>query len=162
MIMTTALSKFSLGLFFALSALVFAPLGSFGPTDILASEVDEGIKEAVDEQDVDKEAIKDLEDKVKLIREDIEKKMEKRLAEMFKDEEMLDAVARLKEAEDELAKNGGDTWFDRPFAPKPFFVRQPRFFPRVFNPFRVRPMFFFDDDNFFFRERFFGEEEEDD
>jgi hypothetical protein len=162
MIMTTVLRKFSLGLLFALLALVFAPLGSIGPTDVLASEDDKEIKEAIEEEEVDKEAIKELEDKVKLIREDIEKKMEKRLAEMFKDEEMMDAVAKLKEAEDELAKNGGDTWFDRPFAPKPFFVRPPQFFPRVFNPFRVRPMFFFDDDNFFFRERFFGEEEEDD
>jgi hypothetical protein len=172
--MKTILSKFSLMLFFAILTLVFAPLGSLGPMDVSASEDDEMVKdelikediEELDEdldEDVDKKDIKVLEDKVKLVREDLEKKMEKRLAEMFKDEEMMDALSRLQEAEEELAMNGGDSWFARPFAPRPFSVRQPQFFPGFFNPFRVRPFFFFDEDDDvdFFRRRFFDEDEDD-
>lgn len=170
--MTITLSKFSVGLFFGILALLLAPLGSMGPTDVFSAKVDDKMKEAIEEEvveeeiekeEVEKDAIKEMEDKVKLIREELEKKMEKRLVEMFKDEEMMDAVAKLKEAEEELAKNGGDTWFDRPLAPRSFGVRAPSFFEREFNPFRVRPLFFFDDfeDDAFFKERFFGEREDD-
>jgi gas vesicle protein len=184
--MTTIFNKMSWGVFFALAALVFAPLGGNGPKDLLASEVDmemkaakekremkEAIEKKVDEEvnkekELDEEAMKALEDKVKFLREEIEKKMEERLAMMFEDEEMMEAVAKLQEAEDELDKNGGDSWSVRPFAPRGFDVRPPEFFFRPFNPFRVRPLFFFDDD-FFFREDddfigkgFFEEEREDD
>jgi hypothetical protein len=82
------------------------------------------------------------------------------MAAIFEDEELLHDIADLQEAEDEVAKNGGDTWFERPFAPRPFLFRRPEFFG-FFNPFRVRPFFFFDDDPFG-EERFFGEEREDD
>jgi hypothetical protein len=184
MTMKTIFNKVSMGVFLALAALVFAPLGGIGPTDLLASEDDKEMKAAkekkemkevkeieVDKEDkkeLDEEAMKALEDKVKFLREEIEKKMEERLAMMFEDEEMMEAVAKLQEAEDELAKNGGDSWSVRPFVPRGFDVRPPEFFFRPFNPFRVRPLFFFDDD-FFFREDddffgrgFFEEEREDD
>ncbi len=162
--MRAILSRFNVVLFSALLALVFFPLGSIGPAAVSASEVEEGDKEAKErEKDFDKKDLKDLEEKVKLIREDIEKKMEAKMAAMLEDEELLHDIADLQEAEDEVAKNGGDTWFERPFAPRPFLFRQPDFFPRFFNPFRVRPFFFFDDDDRFDDDRrFFGEEREDD
>jgi hypothetical protein len=135
--MRAILSRFNVVLFSALLALVFFPLGSIGPAAVSASEVEEGDKEAkerekdFDKEDFDKKDLKDLEEKVKLIREDIEKKMEAKMAAMLEDEELLHDIADLQEAEDEVAKNGGDTWFERPFAPRPFLFRQPEFFPQI-------------------------------